>query len=413
MEYVIAWIVMIIIGTKGSEEPEEVIRWDWEWRDGTECNVDHYPYVCTPADWWRYNTQDTAGCARITSSDFFECVPCTYTVRFLCNNATLTTPRSYIYVDALKTADSADSHCLQEYGTHLATIITEEDRAAAIAAYGVLQNGVWMGLYKKWSMPLAKYECDSRKEEIYYEDAEDLSDWIWDNDGAGDDWSDDDGSHQGYDDAGSQCAVGSCYYFYQYIYDYQGLDNYLPSYVSPPISTLGYSEISLSFYIRPYSSKTAVCTTSYSVDNATNYTLVHSATNPEGDSLEIMFKVSQRLGPDAANNNALRIRFQADDNLNDTALAPQERESGCIVDEIVVCGYLPTMEPTIEPTVDPTTAVPTQSTMQPTSHPTTPTSQPIAPPTSQPTEDEDLAQSMDKQGMVAIIVAVGFAVCCN
>eukprot|EP01084_Bolivina_argentea_P019038 35430_1 len=175
MEYVIAWIVMIIIGTKGSEE---VIRSDWEWRDGTECNVDHYPYVCTPADWWRYNTQDTAGCARITSSDFFECVPCTYTVRFLCNNATLTTPRSYIYIDEDMTADSADSHCFQEYGTHLATIITEEDRAAAIAISGI--HAVWIGLRKNWSMPLAKHECDSRKEELYHEDAEDLSDWIWD-----------------------------------------------------------------------------------------------------------------------------------------------------------------------------------------------------------------------------------------
>eukprot|EP01083_Nonionella_stella_P142296 440052_1 len=402
MEYVIAWIVMIIIGTKGSEE---VIRWDWEWRDGTECNVDHYPYVCTPADWWRYNTQDTAGCARITSSDFFECVPCTYTVRFLCNNATLTTPRSYIYIDEDMTADSADSHCFQEYGTHLATIITEEDRAAAIAISGI--HAVWIGLRKNWSMPLAKHECDSRKEELYHEDAEDLSDWIWD-DGWQYSWEE-----LVYGDYGGLCAVGSCYEFYQYYYQGSGPLQY----VSPPISTLGYSEISLSFYIRPLvggsKSNTSFCTTSYSVDNATNYTLVHSATNPEGDSLEIMFKVSQTLGPDAANNNALRIRFQADDNLNDTALAPQERESGCIVDEIVVCGYLPTMEPTIEPTVDPTTAVPTQSTMQPTSHPTTPTSQPIAPPTSQPTEDEDLAQSMDKQGMVAIIVAVGFAVCCN
>eukprot|EP01083_Nonionella_stella_P228070 808582_1 len=410
MEYVIAWIVMIIIGTKGSEEPEEVIRWDWEWRDGTECNVDHYPYVCTPADWWRYNTQDTAGCARITSSDFFECVPCTYTVRFLCNNATLTTPRSYIYVNALKTADSADSHCFQEYGTHLATIITEEDRAAAIAEYGVLQNGMWMGLYKKWSMPLAKYECDPREEEIYHEDAEDMSDWIWDNDAYQGD------TYQGYDDAASQCAVGSCYYFYQWVYDYQGLNNSLQTYVSPPISTLGYSEISLSFYIRPYSSKTAVCTTSYSVDNATNYTLVHSATNPEGDSLEIMFKVSQRLGADAANNNALRIRFQADDNLNDTALAPEERESGCIVDEIVVCGYRPTMDPTTEPTVEPTTAIPTSSTMQPsepTSDPTDPTSQPTSQPTPQPTEDESQSMDIYKQGMVAIIVAVGFAVAFN
>eukprot|EP01084_Bolivina_argentea_P019036 35428_1 len=108
MEYVIAWIVMIIIGTKGSEE---VIRSDWEWRDGTQCNVTQYPYVCTPANWWYTQPRDTTGCARFYRSDLnaLRHNQCNHIFQFLCNNATLTTPRSYIYVDALKTADSADS----------------------------------------------------------------------------------------------------------------------------------------------------------------------------------------------------------------------------------------------------------------------------------------------------------------
>eukprot|EP01083_Nonionella_stella_P142298 440060_1 len=373
MKYILTWIVMIIIGTKGSEE---VIRWDWEWRDGTQCNVTQYPYVCTPANWWYTQPRDTTGCARFYRSDLnaLRHNQCNHIFQFLCNNATLTTPRSYIYVDALKTADSADSHCLQEYGTHLATIITEEDRAAAIAEYGVLQNGMWMGLYKKWSMPLAKYECDSRKEELYHEDAEDLSDWIWD-DGWQYSWEE-----LVYGDYGGLCAVGSCYEFYQYYYQGSGPLQY----VSPPISTLGYSEISLSFYIRPLvggsKSNTSFCTTSYSVDNATNYTLVHSAAVwPEWESLEIMYKVSQRLGQDAANNKALRISFQPDDNIKYESWTPR----GCVVDEIVVCGYRPTMDPTTEPTVEPTTAIPTSSTMQPsepTSDPTDPTSQPTSQP---------------------------------
>eukprot|EP01083_Nonionella_stella_P187324 688041_1 len=364
MHYILAWVVMMIISTKGSEE---VIRFDWEWRDGTECNVTHYPYVCTPVNWWNQGEiQDAYGCAAFyTADDTLRDTKCFVTCTFLCNNATLTTPRSYIYIDVPMTADSADSHCVQHYGTHLATVLTNADRASASAAYQDPQDHRrWMGLRKKWSVPLAKYECDPREEELYHEDAEDLSDWIWD-DGWQYSWEE-----LVYGDYGGLCAVGSCYEFYQYYYQGSGPLQY----VSPPISTLGYSEISLSFYIRPLvggsKSNTSFCTTSYSVDNATNYTLVHSATNPEGDSLEIMFKVSQRLGPDAANNNALRIRFQADDNLNDTALAPEERESGCIVDEIVVCGYRPTMDPTTEPTVDPTTAIPTQSTMQPTPDPT-------------------------------------------
>eukprot|EP01084_Bolivina_argentea_P187387 322788_1 len=196
--------------------------------------------------------------------------------------------------------------------------------------------------------------CLVSQVEIYYNDASDLSTWTFDDDEV-------DARHELYDGNKNYCYYGSCWSIKL------GTSNNIgnPSLLSPVISTVGYTNLNIQFYVADYDSndrETGQCRISYT--NGSQFNLIHSYNaNKALDGYQYFQKT---LGSDAADNAFFRIELELYDTYFETDHTAIET-LWCMWDELLICGNEITGSPTII-TSSPTmiTANPTMITGSPT-----------------------------------------------
>ena len=70
---------------------------------------------------------------------------CYYQSPFLCDAFPLTIPNDYIVVQEYKDFTDAELYCQQNYGTHLATIVTQSDLESAKTLCNETYWDCWIG----------------------------------------------------------------------------------------------------------------------------------------------------------------------------------------------------------------------------------------------------------------------------
>eukprot|EP01084_Bolivina_argentea_P272623 464240_1 len=216
------------------------------------------------------------------------------------------------------------------------------------------------------------YDCSNvSQSEIYYDNAADFIGWTVIKNVS-------QGSYVRISNDVQECSDAACFFLYDYNYDWNsGAVPYFtfadfPEVISPTISTIGFTNISIivNVYIRNYQQGTCVtlncapeCLTSYSIGS--EFTLISNVTMPLNPKPQFPYPpraqyIHESLESNAANVHNLQIKFRAD-GIDDT----EDSATACAFDEIRICGTsipspsptaitaLPTALPTAFPSANP------------------------------------------------------------
>eukprot|EP01084_Bolivina_argentea_P236419 397511_1 len=216
-----------------------------------------------------------------------------------------------------------------------------------------------------WLLPiycntLENIQCSSSEQQLFYANASDRSDWMFDNDGGGGDFlleTDD-----------NICYVGDCFGFEQYDYGYSPEGNLL---LNNPVSTLGFKNINIIYFVNGKIRADGVantgnvvltCSATYTIDGD-KFVLINE-NNFTGWSLPGSVNKAS-LSTETADINTLYLQFKGTNNVPDFNPNPGDRtDEHCYFDEIRLCGTAITDNPTNTPT-----NTPTQTTNNPTQNP--------------------------------------------